>query len=80
MWKEAVVASFKVQFRHLPGGTDENHGKSQQNTRCLSRDSICVPPEYKTENLPLELPCSNIQMKINNFNSPFNSTDAADYL
>jgi hypothetical protein len=25
--KEAVVASFKAQSRHLPGGTDENYEK-----------------------------------------------------
>jgi hypothetical protein len=28
-WKEAVVAQFKVLSRHLPGGTKENHEKSQ---------------------------------------------------
>jgi hypothetical protein len=29
MWKEAVVAYFKVISRHLPRGTEENHEKSQ---------------------------------------------------
>jgi hypothetical protein len=29
MWKEAVVASFKVLFQHLPVGTDENQDKPQ---------------------------------------------------
>jgi hypothetical protein len=24
MWKEAVMASFEVQFWHLPGGIEEN--------------------------------------------------------
>jgi hypothetical protein len=27
MWKEAVMAQFKVLSRHLPGGTDEIHEK-----------------------------------------------------
>jgi hypothetical protein len=30
MWKEAVVATqLKVLFRHLSGGTDENHEEPQ---------------------------------------------------
>jgi hypothetical protein len=29
MWKEAVMASFKVLFCHLPGRTEENHEKPQ---------------------------------------------------
>jgi hypothetical protein len=29
MWKEVVMAEFKVLFRHFPGGTDENHEKPQ---------------------------------------------------
>jgi hypothetical protein len=29
MWKEAVVALFKVLSRHLPGGSEENHEKPQ---------------------------------------------------
>jgi hypothetical protein len=28
MWKEAVVAYFKVLSRHLPGGTEESHENS----------------------------------------------------
>jgi hypothetical protein len=27
MWKEAVIASFKVQSQHLLGGTEENTEK-----------------------------------------------------
>jgi hypothetical protein len=27
MWKEAVMAYFKVLSRHFPGGTEENHEK-----------------------------------------------------
>jgi hypothetical protein len=29
IWKEAVVDYFKVLSWHLPGGTEENHKKSQ---------------------------------------------------
>jgi hypothetical protein len=29
MWKETVVAQFKVLSRHLPGGTEGNHEKTQ---------------------------------------------------
>jgi len=28
MWKEALVACFKVLSQHLPQGTEENHKKS----------------------------------------------------
>jgi hypothetical protein len=28
MWKEAVVAEVEVLFKHLPGGTEEHHDKS----------------------------------------------------
>jgi hypothetical protein len=27
VWKEVVVAKFKILFQHLPGGTEENHEK-----------------------------------------------------
>jgi hypothetical protein len=29
MWKEAVMAKFKVLSQHLPGRTEENHKKPQ---------------------------------------------------
>jgi hypothetical protein len=29
MWKEAIVAEFKVLFQHLPEGNEENHEKVQ---------------------------------------------------
>jgi hypothetical protein len=29
MWKKAVMASFKILFQYLPGGTNENHEKLQ---------------------------------------------------
>jgi hypothetical protein len=33
IWKEAVVAYFKVLSRHLPGGTDENHEELESGER-----------------------------------------------
>jgi hypothetical protein len=33
VWKEAVVAYFKVISRHLPGGTDENQEIFIQDSR-----------------------------------------------
>jgi hypothetical protein len=29
IWKEAVLAQFKVLSRHLPGSTEENHKEPQ---------------------------------------------------
>jgi hypothetical protein len=29
MWKEAVLAYFKILSLNLPGGTEENHGTTQ---------------------------------------------------
>jgi hypothetical protein len=29
IWKEAAEAYFKVLFKHLPGGAEENHRYSQ---------------------------------------------------
>jgi hypothetical protein len=42
MWKEAVVAYFKILCRNLPEGTEENY-----DSRCSSWDSNHVPPEFK---------------------------------
>jgi hypothetical protein len=43
MWKEAVLAQFKVLLRHLPGGTEENHKKpSQDNTQLVSHVHIKI--------------------------------------
>jgi hypothetical protein len=33
MWKEYVVAEFRVQSRHLLGGTEENHETLSQDSR-----------------------------------------------
>ena len=30
VWKEAVVTYFEVLFQHLPGGTEDNHDKSEK--------------------------------------------------
>jgi hypothetical protein len=35
MWKEAVVAYFKVLSRHLPGGTENHHEKTSVKIACL---------------------------------------------
>jgi hypothetical protein len=47
VWKEAVVGQFEVLFRHLPGGTEENHKNLSQNSWPPGRDSNPEPPEYK---------------------------------
>jgi hypothetical protein len=43
MWKEAVVASFKVIIRYLPGEKPRNFCHDSQ---CPGRDSNWAPPEY----------------------------------
>jgi hypothetical protein len=48
MWKEAVVACFNVQSRHLPGGTFENHNKPHD-SRSPCRDFNLEPPDYEQE-------------------------------
>jgi hypothetical protein len=45
MWKEAVVAQFKVLSRHLPR-TKENY-EIPQDSRCLGRYLNPGPPEYE---------------------------------
>jgi hypothetical protein len=34
IWKEVVIAQFKVLNQHLPGGIEENHEKSQSANNC----------------------------------------------
>jgi hypothetical protein len=47
IWKEAVVAQFKVLPRHLPAGTEENHEKLSQCSRSSGQDlSICTHISY----------------------------------
>jgi hypothetical protein len=43
IWKEAVVAYFKVKSRNFSGGTQENHDKTSQDILYLDRDSKIVP-------------------------------------
>jgi hypothetical protein len=45
MWKEEVVACFRVLFRHFHGEIEENHERLSQENR--------VPTEHKTRILPL---------------------------
>jgi hypothetical protein len=35
IWREAVMASFKVLSRNLPGGTEEDHGNFSQDNKKL---------------------------------------------
>jgi hypothetical protein len=46
MWKEAVLAYFKVLSWHSTEGIEENHKKSQD-IRCPGRYLNQAPPEYK---------------------------------
>jgi hypothetical protein len=47
MWKEAVVAKFKVLlFRHFPGGTEKNQNVSQHSLS-PGRNLNPGPPEYE---------------------------------
>jgi hypothetical protein len=43
--KEAVVATFKILSRHVPGGTEENNEYSRDN-RSLGRDLNLRSREY----------------------------------
>jgi hypothetical protein len=47
IWNEAIVAYFKVLSRHLPGGTEENHGNLSQDSRSPGRDLNSEPSEYE---------------------------------
>jgi hypothetical protein len=46
MWKEAVVAYFKILFRQFPGGTEGNHQKSYD-IRSVGWDLDPEPPTYE---------------------------------
>jgi hypothetical protein len=45
MWKEVVIAEFKVLLWHLPGGAEQNPEKPQ-NDWSLGRDSNPELPRY----------------------------------
>jgi hypothetical protein len=57
-WKEAVVALFKVLFRHWAWGTEESIENFSQDSRCPDRDSKRASPEYGLEALLREPTCS----------------------
>jgi hypothetical protein len=38
MWKEVVIAQFKVLFQHIFGSTEENHKKSDHDSCSLGSD------------------------------------------
>jgi hypothetical protein len=48
IWKEAVLAKFKVLSRNLPEGTEKNHENLSQDRRSPSRDLNPGPAEYET--------------------------------
>jgi hypothetical protein len=47
MWKEAIVAEFKVLSRHLPRGTEKKPVKSQSNSPSPGWDLNPGRPEYE---------------------------------
>jgi hypothetical protein len=50
IWKETVVAHFKILSWHLPGGTDENHKKKfGQESQSPDRDLSPRPPKCEAE-------------------------------
>lgn len=51
MWKESVSAKFKILFRHLSGGTEDNH-EYCHHWSVLGWDSNRTALEYKLELLP----------------------------
>jgi hypothetical protein len=53
-WSEAVVAYFKVLFQHLPGGTEENNEKVNQDKWSLGQYLNPGCREYKAGVLPTQ--------------------------
>jgi hypothetical protein len=53
MWKESVVAQFKIIFHNFPEGLRKTHS-SGQDSMSLGRDTITGPSDYE-EILPLKL-------------------------
>jgi hypothetical protein len=47
IWKEAVVAWFKLLSLHLPGGTEEHNANSCHDSRSPGRDLNLRSPEYE---------------------------------
>jgi hypothetical protein len=60
MWKEPIVAHFKVLSQHLPGGTEESHERTQ-NSRFPGRDLNPGSPKHEAGVLITRPRCSVIQ-------------------
>jgi hypothetical protein len=55
MWKEAVMAQFKVLSWHLPGGIEENYKNLTQYSLSLGQDLNAGTAEYESEVLATQL-------------------------
>jgi len=55
MWKGATVAESTIHFRHLTGGTEENHKNISHNGRSPGRDLNPRTTEYEAEVLTTRL-------------------------
>jgi hypothetical protein len=51
IWKEVVVAKFKLQSRYLSGETEECPENISQNIQCPGRESNSVSTEYESGTL-----------------------------
>jgi hypothetical protein len=49
VWKEAVLASFKILFQGLPGRTEENNEKHSQDNQIPRRGTKRVPLKHKPD-------------------------------
>jgi hypothetical protein len=58
MWKEVVMAQFKVISLRLSGGTEEDHGKPRLESRSLGRDLNLEPPQLRSR-------CANRSVHLN---------------
>jgi hypothetical protein len=57
MWKEVVMALFKVLSWNLPRRTEENHEDLSQDSRSLGRELNLNPPEYEAGVLTTQPQC-----------------------
>jgi hypothetical protein len=58
VWKDAVVAYFKVLTQNLPGWTERNHENQCQDIRSPGRDLNPGPAEYEAGVLTTRSRCS----------------------
>ena len=59
MRNDEVTAKSEILSLNLPGCTQKNIKILSQDGRCLGRDSIATPPEYKSKALPLKQPAQS---------------------